>query len=336
MELEPIDPETAVELYLDEKKLNVAQATLYSHRSRLGHFIRWCDERDITNLNDLTGRRLQEYRLWRRNDGDLSKVSVKTQMDTIRVFVRWLGTIDAVDPDLYTKVISPDVTRDENSRDVKLDPEAAEALLEYLGTYEYASKSHVVMALLWHTMVRLGGARAIDLEDYHPDEQSLEIRHRPDSDTPIKNKYNGERYIALSGWLCQLLDDYIREHRRNVTDDYDREPLITTAQGRASKGHIRKLTYRYTRPCSFTNDCPHDRDPETCEAVGTATPSKCPSSVSPHAIRRGSITHHLANDIPETAVSDRANVSTKVIDQHYDRRTKQEKMEQRRQYLDQL
>ncbi|MDZ7730612.1 MAG: hypothetical protein U5K37_06370 [Natrialbaceae archaeon] len=37
--------------------------------------------------------------------------------------------------------------------------------------------------------------------------------------------------------------------------------------------------------------------------------------------------------MPETAVSDRANVSTKVIEKHYDQRTEKEKMEQRRQYL---
>ena len=63
MELEPIDPETALDLYLADKETEFAKATHRSHGSRLGHFVRWCDERDITNLNELTGRRLQEYRL---------------------------------------------------------------------------------------------------------------------------------------------------------------------------------------------------------------------------------------------------------------------------------
>ena len=67
MELEPIDPETALELYLADKETEFAKATHRSHASRLGHFVRWCDERDIINLNELTGRRLQEYHLWRRN-----------------------------------------------------------------------------------------------------------------------------------------------------------------------------------------------------------------------------------------------------------------------------
>lgn len=62
--------------------------------------------------------------------------------------------------------------------------------------------------------------------------------------------------------------------------------------------------------------------------------SKGASSVSPHSIRRESITHRLNNDMPDKVVSDRVNVSPEVIDQHYDRRTVREKMEQRRDYLD--
>jgi hypothetical protein len=62
--------------------------------------------------------------------------------------------------------------------------------------------------------------------------------------------------------------------------------------------------------------------------------SLCPSSVSPHAIRRGAITHHLNSDVPETAVGDRANVSQGVLEKHYDQRSKRDKMEQRREHLD--
>ena len=94
--------------------------------------------------------------------------------------------------------------------------------------------------------------------------------------------------------------------------------------------------YRWTRPCAHGKECPHDRDPDDCEANVRSAASKCPSSVSPHAIRHGSITHSLNSEIPDKVVSDRANVSPQVIEQHYDRRTEREKMEQRRDYLDNL
>ncbi|MFW5900370.1 MAG: site-specific integrase [Halodesulfurarchaeum sp.] len=218
----------------------------------------------------------------------------------------------------------------------KLDSEDAEAVPEYLDTYEYASRPHVTLALFWHPMLRRGAARALDVEDDHPKEQCLEVRHRPEEDTPIKNGFDGERFIGLSGWLCQLLDDWLRDRRPDVTAEYGREPLLATQYGRPSRTTLPKYAYRYTRPCAYGRECPHRREPDSCEAVETEKAPKCPSSISPHAIRRRSITHHLAEDIPETAVSDRANVSQRVLEQHYDRRSQREKMEQRRQYLDQL
>jgi hypothetical protein len=102
-------------------------------------------------------------------------------------------------------------------------------------------------------------------------------------------------------------------------------------------GHIsafdRHDVYRFTRPYEAGQECPHDREPDDCEAVGWDQPSKCPSSVSPHATRRGAITNHLNSDVPANVVGDRANVSTDVLDQHDDQRTERERMEQRRGYL---
>jgi len=191
MNLEPIDPETALDLYLAEKETEAAKATIDSHRSRLSFFVEWCDKRDIENLNELTGRRLHEYRLWRRNVGELAPASEKTQMDTLRVFVRWLESIDGVEQDLHVKVRSPNITADQNTREVMLDADDAEPMLEYLERHEYASRRHVTVSLLWHTMMRIGAAHALDVEDYDPEGQCLEIRHRPDTGTPIKNQWKG-------------------------------------------------------------------------------------------------------------------------------------------------
>ncbi len=336
MSFEPTDPETALELYLADKENDLAEASLEAHEYRLNHLVRWCDEQDITNLNTLTGRQLHEYRLWRRKEGDLSKVAEKTQMDTVRVFIRRLESIDGVEQDLSEKVLSPSITPEENSRDVMLDSEQATEVLAHLEKYEYGTIHHVSIALMWHTMMRVGAVHALDVEDYDAEDQYLEIRHRPESGTPIKNKDDGERLVALSDQLCSLLNDWIDNQRPRVTDDHGRRPLLSTRQGRTRRSTLREYVYRWSRPCAIGKDCPHDRDPDTCEAIPHGSASKCPSSVSPHAIRRGSITHSLNTDMPDKAISDRANVSQKVIDQHYDRRTEREKMEQRRDYLDDL
>jgi hypothetical protein len=52
--------------------------------------------------------------------------------------------------------------------------------------------------------------------------------------------------------------------------------------------------------------------------------------VSPHAIRRGSITHFLSEDVAAEVVGDRMNVSRKVLEKHYDKRSEEVKLEQRR------
>jgi len=53
-----------------------------------------------------------------------------------------------------------------------------------------------------------------------------------------------------------------------------------------------------------------------CDAADYGSESECPSSVSPHALRRGGLTHHLNNKVPKDVVSDRANVSKDVLDTH--------------------
>jgi len=336
MSLEPIEPEAALELFLKDKEAELADASIKSHDYRLRHFVRWCHEQGIENLNTLTGRQLHEYRLWQRDDGDLNKVSEKTQMDSLRSFVRWLEAVDGVEQDLSEKVLSPTITADENSRDVMLDSEHAASVLSHLEKYEYAGAQHVALTLMWHTMMRVGGVHAMDVDDYDADEQYMRVRHRPDTDTPVKNRGDGERLVALSDDICELLDDWLENKRPNVTGDHGREPLLASSEGRLQKTTLRMYVYQWTQPCAHGEECPHDRDPDDCEANVRDAASKCPSSVSPHAIRRGSITHSLNSDMPDRVVSDRANVSPKVIEQHYDRRTEQERMEQRRDYLDNL
>lgn len=336
-ELEPITPDDAIELYLTDKQNEFADATLRSHRSRLNYFRDWCSEQDITNLNKISGRSLHRYRLWRRDTGGLAPISEKTQMDTLRVFIRWCETIDAVRPDLSTQVVSPSIDENEDVRDVMLDSEVAQEILDYLRRYEYASARHVCFQLMWRTALRRGAAVSLDLEDYDADDQYLEVHHRPETGTPIKNKLRGERFIALSDETTEILDAWISDRRPDEMDSEGREPLLATPQGRAHPTTIQTYVYSVTKPCLHTNTCPHGRDISECPAAADRTKaSRCPSSLSPHAIRRGAITSWLNSDVPETVVIERANVSGAVIDKHYDRRSEREKMNQRRKYLDDL
>jgi len=119
-DLEPIEPGTAQKLFLDHKATDCTDSTVQNHRYRLNPFVRWCGEEDIDNLNDITGRDLQRYRLWRKEDGDLNKLSLRMQMSTLRVFLKWAGSVEAVPQNLYDKVMVPRVRPEERQRDETL------------------------------------------------------------------------------------------------------------------------------------------------------------------------------------------------------------------------
>ena len=126
---------------------------------------------------------------------------------------------------------------------------------------------------------------------------------------------------------------YIDHNRHDVTDDHGRHPLVTTKHSRIDTSSVRHTIYEVTRPCYYDDECPADRVPEDCEATTYKYYHRCPANVSPHDIRRGSITHFLMNDVSEPVVSDRMNVSREVLDKHYDKRSEEVKVEQRREYI---
>ncbi|AUV83825.1 hypothetical protein C2R22_00385 [Salinigranum rubrum] len=79
-----------------------------------------------------------------------------------------------------------------------IDSEVADGILDDLSTYEYASERHVCFLLIWRAPLRRGATHALDVDDYDPQEVSLDVRHHPETGTPIKNKRDGERFIDLS------------------------------------------------------------------------------------------------------------------------------------------
>ena len=330
--LEPISPPEAVERYLNFRRTeNVSERTLRSHKSRLSFLLEWCEGCGIQNMNTLNGRLLSEFRSWRVEDGNLGKVSLRTQMSTLRVFIHHCEAIEAVEEGLSEKVLVPTLERNEDVRDEMLEEGRAEEILSYLRQFEYASRDHVLFELLWHTGMRIGGARSLDVGDFHPRNESLDLTHRPNSETPLKNGKESERPISLEENVVDAIEDYIEHTRPNVEDDYGREPLLASRYGRCGTSTLRRAIYRVTQPC-VTGECPYDREPSECEEAGYDG-GKCPSSVNPHVIRKGVVTHDLAEDKPSEMVSDRCDMSQDTMDKHYDKRTPEEKMEQRRSHF---
>ncbi len=91
---------------------------------------------------------------------------------------------------------------------------------------------------------------------------------------------------------------------------------------------------RISQPCKYGLSCPNDVYPDNCTAAQeNRYLSQCPFSRSPHPIRRGRIIHQIKEGVSKATICERADVSRKVLDKHYDLRTKEEARRQRREEL---
>jgi len=196
--LEPIEPGTARELYLEHKRTAYTEATVRNHRYQTEKLVEWCEERGIDNLNDLAGRDVQEHRLWRKEGSDVTLLTLNKYMSVVRVFLKWCASIAAVPRDLPEKITIPRVSPESQRDDTIIRTDTANEILEYLDRFHYASLDHVLFALLRETGVRIGAARGVDVPDVETREERVVLRHRPDRDTTLKN---GARRRAHAGLL---------------------------------------------------------------------------------------------------------------------------------------
>lgn len=332
-----LSPREARDRWLDKLRVSKTESTVSSYHYRTKHFVEWCEDEGITSIAALSGWDMESFETERRRQG-LAPISLSKEMGTLKNLIEYCARIELVDDALPEKVDPPDVPRDAQVDETRLTPEDAAALLTFYEETPAArhSRRHCLLALAWYTGIRLGGIRALDLEDFDANRACLEFRHRPRTDTPLKNGPDGERVVGLTANACAIVEAYVATDRDDVVDDHGRRPLITTSRGRASAGTIRGRMYLATIPC-LHSPCPHGNDPDTCEWTAYTHASKCPSSRSPHQVRTGSVTWQLNRGVPMDVVANRVNASVRTIENHYDVPDKFAEMEQRRRpYLDRL
>ncbi len=167
--LEPLEPAEAMQMYLDERRHELADATIQSHRYRLKQFVLWCGQDGIDNLDEFSGRDIHRFRVKRRNEDGLATASMKGQLATQRMFLRFCAMIDAVEPGLDEKIILP-TTTEADTRSELLNPDRAHQILNFLDQYRYTRLEHALMKVLWHTGLRIGAATGLDTDDYNVDD----------------------------------------------------------------------------------------------------------------------------------------------------------------------
>jgi len=255
-------------------------------------------------------------------------------MQTLKNWLEYLARIEVIDEELPEKIDIPEVPKEEQSDDTRLPEERALHLIEYYrdSSVDYGTREHALLELAWHTGARAGGLRALDLRDMRETDDGiryLTFVNREETGTRLKKGPDGERPVILNQHVWEVLDHYVDYQRVDTDDEYGRQPLITSSQGRPAKSSIRDWLYMATIPCHY-RDCPHDKNPVDCEYKSYQTVGGCPSSRSPHQIITGSITWMRNRGAPAEVVAERVNKSVETIEKYYDKEDPVEEMLKRR------
>ena len=282
------------------------------------------DEAHIESTEDLTSEDVERYDKWRKyeslsRDEPLADSTLSDDMYLFREFIRYLieHRMAPVRFEKCVEIPEIDYASGEGVDEKKLDPEIAKAALNYLRKYEYADIEHISMELMCQSGPRKGGLIGRDVPDFDYEERVL--KYETDETTPLKNDESSEREITLYGDVPEIIQDYLTDQRPPETDEEGREPLLTKGDGRMSPSTLQKIAYKWTRPCMVGLDCPHDRDPEDCEAAQENNSAfKCPSSRAPHHIRSGYITDQKNRGVSAEGIEQRCDVSPRVQKLHYD------------------
>jgi len=335
-----LSPRDAAERWISKQRIDKTDSTISTYWYRVKQIVEFCESEGIESMIDLSPWMLDEFDTQRRTR-DPKAVSLSREYRTMNQFLAWAESVELGQSGISTILDPPSTDKSDEVDDERLMADVArQSLQQYRGEDVVGGRraciEHAFLELMWFTGARLAALRGLDPRDVDTEAQTVEIHHRPDTGTDIKQAYNPERVIGLTDATASVLADYRDHNRHDVFDDENRQPFLTSARGRVGKSTLRRYSYYASLPC-LGGECPHDRDPESCEWAALRESSSCPSSRSPHEVRTGAITNMRNKGWSLDDVAERVNTSPKRIKEHYDHPDLHEQYQERRaEKVDQL
>jgi len=247
-ELTSEHPVSVVEYFLSVNVDDWADWTYKDYSYDLTRFLEYCEYADIDDLSELSSRDLVGFKQWRKKDGNIGLATLHGQLANIRVLIRWCEQVEIVDEGVADEIELPDLDPSDIVSYTRITSEQAQQIVDYYDQFKYVPREFAEFALIWGVLCRLGGVRSLDLESYNREEGYIELEHRPDEETPLKNGESevegegGERKINLPDWLCEILNRYIDgtgdpEHPKRIeVEDKVRSETTVHNQVRARVG----------------------------------------------------------------------------------------------------
>ncbi len=321
------------ERYLSRKE-NRSPATRAQYKRTIPEFIAFAESKGITTPLGLSTELSEGYvdEVKKEYEADATQL---TYTKNVRSWLRWLSKRQYCNEATYRVLDKDELGLNPAARDEAIPEPVARHIIEQLAEQRYGMNMHVLIELDYNAGLRVGDLYSLDVEDFIFEDNTIVIRHRPETGTRLKNGEekdvtpgDGERDVKIKDRVTDVIQWYIENERPDVTDDHGRSPLFATVHGRASKSTLRRWIYKATS-CRWTpTENENHGESVTCDGNCNPDSNVCQYSYCPHAIRRGSIVNQLSNGLSPSRARKRFDVSIPVMDKHYDPRTKRkEKMD---------
>lgn len=323
--------ETAVDQFINLNRPNWNGETERTYRKSCNTLIDFSDDFDLNKVSDLTLETVGKYDAWLLTHEEIeSDSTVLSKQKQAVTFIKWCESKGLVKIGTHLAINKLKLSdKDQLSGDIMPPDQLRELLMLYRNSDRwYGCRRHALLEVIAHTGARRGGIRALDLSDWESETRKLSILSRESRGTRLKHGDQHARKVILSEKPAKVLDHYIKSERYQKRDEEGRKPLFASRQGRPTKSTITNWMYQATVPCMW-QECPHAKERHNCEWTTQTKASQCPSSTSPHPIRRGSITWQLNIGKSIEDVASRAGTTPDVIRRYYDRPSLDEELRRR-------
>ena len=309
----------AVDRFITRNRPDWKGETARTYRKSLDTFEEFADDQELDTLDDLEMWVVGRYTDWLVNS-DYAQTTIQSKQKQARRWLKWLESQGYLRVGMHLAIEPLKLDDSEQTSSDILRPGTLRNFLEYYrdSVKWRATRRHALLEIIGHTGARRSCIRALDVDDYDPDARTLTFINRPETGTRLKRGDTHQRKVVLSEEPNEVLHEYVQRDRYEKHDENGRRPLFASTRGRPTKDTITVWSYQATFPC-LIRECPHSRQRHTCEWTTQSKASQCPSSTSPHPIRRGSITWQLNIGRSIEDVADRAATTPDVIRRYYDR-----------------
>lgn len=214
--------------------LNFEASTIYYSPIRLAEFFTWLEENDITETDKVTRKTIAAYfdylktRQHQRKGGRLSKNYLRTHLQTLRKFARYLRETEQ-------DSFAMDYQIKGTSRNIKaiLTREEIKQLYQSTGQGLLGLRDRAMLAIYYGCGLRKSEGRQLDTSDILWEKNLLYVR---------KGKNYQERYVPITEKVREELQDYV-VGSRPAFPNAEHPAFLLSQQGKRLSGCI--LSHRF-------------------------------------------------------------------------------------------